>query len=215
MSLRAFQEALVDLTLAPGKARTLRQGDTGVLAHLDLTARERARLLAIVRQPGMAVNCSLSRGNRFEVIAETFPMTCVLLEPVLRQLLDELWAEWRPANYQLVGEEAAFADLLARKLAANEFVIEYLDEIFAYELACREMAHRMRTQASPEVPIEVEVEFQHSPEALLPPLSQLTAPPAGLPRGSYRARIRLEEGRFEVVMPPASPTTLFGEEPIR
>ncbi len=202
MSLRAFQQALVDLTLAPRKARTLRQGDIGVLANFDLTARERERLLAVVRQPGMPVNCSLSRGNRFEVIAETFPMTCVLLEPVLRQLLDELWAEWRPANYQLTGEEAAFATLLARKRAEGELPIEYLDEIFAYELACREMAHRMRIQTSPESPIEVVVEFQHAPDALLPPLSQLATPPAGLPRGHYRARIQLQDGSFNVEMLP-------------
>jgi hypothetical protein len=200
MSLRAFQQALVDLTLAPRKARTLRQGDTSVLAHFDLTPRERERLLAVVRQPGMSVTCSLARGNRFEVIAETFPMTCVLLEPVLRQLLEELWAEWRPTNYQLTGEEAAFATLLARKRAEDEFPIEYLDEIFAYELACQEMANKMRTQTGPENPIEVVVDFQHAPDALLPPLSRLAAPPAGLPLGVYRARIQLRDGNFEVEM---------------
>ena len=202
MSLKAFEQALVDLTLAPHKAGMLRRGDTSVLAHFDLTPREGERLLAVVRQPGMSVSCSLSRGNRFEVIAETFPMTCVLLEPVLRQLLDELWTEWRPANYQLTGEEAAFATLLARKLAADAFAIEYLDEIFAYELACRETAHRIRIQTCPERPIQAVVRFQHAPDALLTPLSQLAAPPAGLPRGSYCARIQLRDGRFEVEMLP-------------
>ena len=180
----------------------LRRGDAGVLAEFDLTARERERLIAVVRQAGMSVNCSLSRGNRFEVIAETFPMTCVLLEPVLRQLLDELWAEWRPANYQLTGEEAAFAAILARKLAAGELDVEYLDEIFAYELACREMADRMRMQSGPMRPVNVVVGFQHAPDALLLPLSQLAAPPPGLPRGSYRARIELRDGAFNVEMLP-------------
>ena len=200
MSLRAFQQAVVDLTLMPPTARALRRGDTSVLDGFDLTARERDRLLAIVRQPGISVHCSLARGNRLEMIAETFPMTCVLLKPVLRQLVDELWAERRPGNYQLAGEDAAFATFLAGKRSAGEFQIEYLDEIFNYELACREMAQRIRLQAEPETPIEVTVEFQHSPDALLPPLSQLAAPPPGLPRGSYRARIRLEEGRYEVEM---------------
>ncbi len=200
MSLRAFQKALVDLTLAPGIARRLRQGDAGVLADYNLTQRERERLLAIVGQPGMSVACSLSRGNRFEVIAETFPMTCVLLEPVLRELLEELWAGWRPDNYQLAGEETAFASLLARKRAAGVISIEYLDEIFAYELACREMAQRARIQTGPEEPLEVVVEFQHAPDALLPPLSRLTAPPSGLARGSYRARIQLRNGSFDVKM---------------
>ncbi len=202
MSLKAFQQALVDLTLAPRTAGMLRRGDASVLEPFDLTARERERLLAVVRQPGMSVSCSLSRGNRFETIAETFPMTCVLLEPVLRQLLDELWEQWRPANYQLTGEEAAFATTLARKRAAGEFAIEYLDEIFAYELACREMAHRIRNQAGPERAVEAVVEFQHAPDALLPPLSRLAMPPAGLPPSSCRARIRLQDGRFNVEMLP-------------
>ncbi|HZT31208.1 MAG TPA: hypothetical protein VFA33_15065 [Bryobacteraceae bacterium] len=201
MSLRDFQHAVVDLTLVPHKARALRQGDASVLANFDLTARERERLLDIVHQPGMRVSCSLSRGNRLEVIAEAFPMTCVLLEPVLRQLLDELWTERRPANYQLAGEDTAFAELLARKRAANEICIEYLDEIFAYELKCREMAHRMRTETT-EVAIQTVIEFQHPPDMLLVPLSQLAAPPAGLPSGFYRARIQLQHGRFEVAVLP-------------
>ncbi len=200
MSLKAFQQALVDLTLTPHKARMLYQGDSGVLQEFDLTTQERDRLLAIARQPGMSINCSLSRGNRFEVIAGTFPMTCVLLEPVLRQLLDELWAEWSPSNYQLTGEDVAFARLLTRKRAAGELVIEYLDEIFAYEIVCRDMAHRIRAQIGPECPVEAVVDFQHAPDALLPPLSRLVAPPAGLPRGCYRARIHLQGGKFEVQM---------------
>lgn len=202
MSLRAFQQALVELTLVPRKTGALRQGDTSLFADFDLTSRERERLLAVARQPGMPVSCSLSRGNRFEVIAETFPMTCVLLEPVLRQLLDELWAEWRPDNYQLIGEDDAFAAFLSRKRAAEEFPVEYLDEVFAYELACQDMAHRMRMQTQPASPLEMVVEFQHSPDELLPPLSRLAAPPAGLPRGTYRARIQLRDGRFEVEMLP-------------
>jgi hypothetical protein len=198
MSLRTFQRAVVELTLAPEKARALRAGGGDALADSDLTARERERLLDIVRQPGISVHCSLARGNRFEAVAEVFPMTCVLLEPVLRELLDQLWRERLPDNYQLTGEESAFAALLRRKIAAGELSIEYLDEIFAYELACRELTRRMRMEPSPDAEIEAEVQFQHSPDELLPPLSRLAAPPAGLPRGWYPARVRLRGDRFEV-----------------
>jgi len=200
MSLRTFQRAIVDLTLSPQIAVALLHGDTSALADYDLTERERRRILDIVRQPGISVSCSLVRGNRLEVIAGIFPMTCVLLEPVLRQLLDELWAEHRPSNYQLAGEDTAFAELVGRKSAAGELAFEYLDEIFAYERACQEMAYRVRTLDGPDRVVETVVEFQHPPDELLPPLSRLVAPPPGLPRGRYRARVRLQDDRLEVEM---------------
>ncbi|MGH9664228.1 MAG: hypothetical protein ACRD9L_07380 [Bryobacteraceae bacterium] len=204
MSLKTFQRVLVDLTLSPARARALRVDGADALEGLDLTPLERERLLDIVRQPGISVHCSLSRGNRFEVIAEVFPMTCVLLEPILGELLDEVWQTSRPENYQLSGEEAVFAGIVGRKLAAGAVAIEYLDEIFAYETTCWELARRMRMQTDPDAAVEVEVEFQHSPGDLLPPLSRLTAPPPGLPRGSYPARVTLRGERFDVAMLPAA-----------
>lgn len=200
MSLKTFQRVLVDLTLTPSRARALRVDGGSALDGYDLTPLERERLLDIVRQPGMSVHCSLSRGNRFETIAEIFPMTCVLLEPVLRELLDELWRTSHPENYQLSGEEAAFAELVKRKLAAGEIAIEYLEEVFAYEIVCWDLARRMRMQRDAEAAVEAIIEFQHSPAELLPLLSRLVAPPAGLPRGRYPARVVLRDGRFDVEM---------------
>ena len=196
MSLQSFQQAVVDLTLSPWMAQELRKGDAVPLAGYDLTSRERARLSNIVNQPGISVHCSLSRGNRFELIVNAFPMTCVLLRPLLRRLVDELCQEYRPTNYQLSGEQTAFAAIVRRKMAAGELVIEYLDEIFAYEMACLDLVERMRSDPTDEV--TALVEFQHSPDDLLPPLSQLESPPAGLRAGSYSARVRLQGELFKV-----------------
>lgn len=198
MSLRSFQRAVVELTLAPWKARALRQGDTGVLAGYDLTSREHNRIVDIVGQPGISVHCTLSRGNRFEVIHGAFPMTCVLLRPVLRPLLDEFFEQHRPTDYQLAGEQTAFAAIVDRKIAAGALAIEYLPEIFAYEMACFELVQRMQMRTDPDATDEAIVEFLHSPDELLPPLSQFTPPPAGLPTGSYRVRVAMRSGRFQV-----------------
>jgi|GEM_PF-3311948 len=198
MSLQSFQRAVVELTLAPWKSRALRQGDSGVLAGYDLTCRERDRIVDIVGQPGISVHCTLSRGNRFEVIHGVFPMTCVLLRPKLRQVLDEHCQEHRPANYQLEGEQTAFAAIVSRKIAAGELVIEYLPEIFAYEMACMDLGRRMQMQNDPDAAVQAIVEFQHSPNELLPPLSRRSAPPSGLPKGSYRARVKLQGEQFQV-----------------
>jgi hypothetical protein len=198
MSLKGFQQAVVELTLAPKSFRALRRGESGLLDRYDLNERERNRLREISRQRGMAMNCSLSRGNRLELIVGAFPKTCTLLKPLLPRLLDELWEQHKPDNYQLFGEEDAFAVFIARKISQGELSVEYLSEIFAYELACHDLAIRLETSTGGDADLEVIVEFQHPPGQLLPPLSRLVAPPASLPSGVFPARVRLSESGFEV-----------------
>jgi hypothetical protein len=118
MSLQAFQRAVVDLTLAYTKVRALRKGDANLLASYDLTPIEQQRIFAIVNQSGIAIHCSLSRGNRLEVVVNAFPMTCILIESQLRVLMDELWEHRRPTNYQLDGEDLAFAEFIGEKIEA-------------------------------------------------------------------------------------------------
>ena len=197
MSLEAFQRAAVELTLYYRKARAVRHGEAGPLEGYALTARERARLIAITRQPTMAVHCSLSRGNRIEIIGGAFPMTCFLLDGEFGPLIDELWRDHRPTNYQLRGEELAFAECLRRRLEAGTLAVSpYLADVFEYECLCLELTARARTTVGP---VEAAMVFTHPPSALLPPLSRLTSPPADLPSGRYPARIRLENDVFDVV----------------
>ncbi len=203
MSLTSFQRAIVELTLAPRRARRLMRGDLREIETYDLTDRERRRLLDIVQQPGMSLTCTVARGNRFEAIGELFPMTCVLLEPILRELLDELWEDF-PTNYQFAGEADAFVAKVSEKMARGEISIEYLDEIFAYELTCSNLAQRMKSQTDMSCELAEVIEFRHSPELLLSPLSRLTAPPVGLPSGLYRANLILRDTRFDVEMLPTS-----------
>lgn len=197
MSLRAFQRAVVELTIAPEKTHSLRAADRSVFVGYDLTEFEWQRLFSIVRQPGIRVHCSLSRGNRFEMISGVFPMTCVLLEPWLRDLLNELWKEHPPTNYQLAGEETVFAEMINGKITSGELSVEYLKEVFHYEVVCLELTRRMRNHADLHAEMEAIVEFQHSPDELLPPLARLMAPPAGLSEGVYRALIQLQGGQFK------------------
>jgi hypothetical protein len=199
MSLKAFQLAIVELIVAPGRVRRLLQGDLRELDAYDLTPRERQRLLVAAGQPGMELNCVIARGNRFEPVAEGFPMTCTLLKPVLRELLDELWADAPPTNYQFEGEQEAFMRAVGAKLASGELAIEYLDEIFQYEARCIELAQRFKGGGA-GVESEAIIEFRHPPDLLLPPLSEYKAPPPGLPTGVFRARLMLRGEDFEVEM---------------
>jgi hypothetical protein len=203
MSLRGFQQAAVDLTLSPESFRALRRGESALLDRYNLSERERNRLKEISRQPGMAMNCSLARGNRLELIVGSFPKTCLLLKPLLPRLLDELWEAHKPDNYQLFGEEDAFAAFIAQKMSRNELAVEYLCEIFSYELTCRDLAIRLETSADGDSVIEAAVEFRHAPDQLLAPLSRGVAPPSGLPCGVFPTRLRLSEDGLEVAPLPA------------
>ena len=202
MSIASFQRALTELTLSPAAATALRLGDFGRLDGYALTARERARLADIVHQPGISVHCSLSRGNRLEVILAAFPMTCVLLRAELRGLVDELWRLHRPSNYQLFGEEDAFAELVARKLAARALAVKYAADILAYETACLKLTRQARID--PKVAHEAAFEFCYEPSELLIPLSRGVAPLAGLLPGRHPVRVSLREGQFAVDSSPTA-----------
>jgi hypothetical protein len=197
VSLEGFQQAAVELTLDHRKTGAVRNGDLSPLDAYELSDRERARLIAITRQPTMAVHCSLSRGNRIEIIGGAFPMTCCLLDAEFGPLIDELWRDHRPSNYQLRGEELAFAALVRRRLEAGAIAVSsYLAEVFEYECLCLELTARARASGAR---VEAVMVFTHPPSELLPPLSRLSTPPADLPRGRYPARIRLERDVFDVV----------------
>src|SRR5262245_3718584 len=133
MSLRDFQRALSDMTLDTRLAVGVRKEGTRALSNYELTLLEQQRLVDVARQPGMDLNCTLARGNRFGPIVEMFPLTCELLKPWLRELLDELWSRHRPDNYQLTGEEDAFAALLLQKIERGEVAHPYAEEVFRYE----------------------------------------------------------------------------------
>lgn len=194
MSLQAFQHAVVELTLAPDMADRLCGGDTGVLASYDLTPRERERLIAVAGQRGMAVHRTLARGNRLEVIFGAFPMTCILLRPLLRGLVDELWAAHRPSHYQLAEEADVFVALVERKIADGSLTIAYLPEVFGYELVCRALTLRARDE--PDAAFEAMVEFEHEPDALLGPLRDMNPPPPDLPPARCEVTVRLQDGTF-------------------
>ena len=135
MSLHEFQRALCDMTLDVTFAASVLRKGAPALKGYSLTGIEQDRLFAVVSQRGMSVNCTLARANRFAPIADAFPLTCSLLKPHLRGLLDELWSVHRPGNYQLAGEAGAFAFFLEEKLSRGRFDQEYAAEVFRYECA--------------------------------------------------------------------------------
>jgi hypothetical protein len=202
MSLRDFQRALTSLTLDVGFANAVHAGGADALVAYELSPREARRLAAVTRQPGMALNCTLARANRFAAIHAVFAMTCVLLGGELRGVLDALWSKRLPDNVQLQGEEQPFAELVQHRIAAQGTagLSEYLPAILAYEWASLELAQLVRHSLRPDLaPRESRwVAFGHDPQPVLAALQQGQQPPPGLPRGDYRVRITLIDAELEV-----------------
>ena len=199
MALHDFQSALTAMTLDAGLANEVHARGADALAGYRLTPREARRLLAVVRQPGMALNCTLARANRFGAIHDAFPMTCRLLGPDLRGVLDALWSGRSPDNYQLSGEELPFARAVEARLAAGACANLYLAEVLAYERACLELTLLARHAASsPAQPPAIRwIDFSHDPRELLGALGQSRVPPPDLPLEAYRVRVSLDGEELE------------------
>lgn len=201
MSLREFQRALTAMTLDVRFCATVYERGEDALRDYALSAREARRLAAVARQPGMALNCTLARANRFGAVHDAFPMTCALLGERLREVLDGLWSSSVPDNVQLSGDVEPFAALVEEHIAAGDGGANpYLAEILAYERASLELAQLVRHAADPEAlpPTSRWVAFEHDPQALFGPLERVEAPPPDLARGAYRVRITLDRGELEI-----------------
>lgn len=134
MSLRGYQQALADAIASPDAARRLRAGDDSTLAAYDLTARERARLLATVAQDGMSVNCVLYRAHRMTPLSTLLPRTVRALGPALRAEVDAFWAGTPDTMIQFETEARAFAAFVAAR-------VPEVADVVAEEVAALDARH--------------------------------------------------------------------------
>lgn len=84
-----FQQALADLVAAPEFCRQVRADPHQLRQRYDLSHRECERILAMVNQKGMALNCMLYRANRLAPLALNLPRFCRAMGPRLGPLLSE------------------------------------------------------------------------------------------------------------------------------
>jgi hypothetical protein len=199
MSLQQFQWVLASMTIQPTLAATLKRDGVVALQAYELSALEQRRLLAVSHQPGLELNCTLARANRFGPILDVYPKVCTLIKPWLRELLDTFWSEHVPSNYQLSGEEDAFAVFLHDRLATGRFKHLYLREVLDYETACWQLVQSSRQDAVAVTALEHaqklgfrDVCFNHDPTQLLALLQQGELPPPELPPAQCWLRVALD-----------------------
>lgn len=145
MSLDGFQQALAALLMTPGLRAELSRLPPPelpeALARFALTERERQRLHAVARQPGMRVTTVLHRAARLSMLSNTLPRTCVALgDRGLQEVTHGYWKEHLPTSVQYVREALRFAGFLRERLREGTRVNPLLPEVLEAEVAMLELS---------------------------------------------------------------------------
>jgi hypothetical protein len=212
MSLRGFQQALTDLIAAPDLCRAARVDPGLVLDRYDLAPRERVRLMEIIRQPGMSVNCSLYRANRITPLYTALPFTCFLLGADLKQAVDRFWNEQAEVDLQFKFEIVRFAEFLQEQSWRTEAGDLLLKEVLDFELAVHGLRFLPRRRIIEEMnragkldrpslrlhPLVRLVEFRHDPSKLLTLLAETHPLPYDLAEGEFYVLLDAREETFQM-----------------
>lgn len=212
MTMRGFQQAMCDLVASPDLCGQLLQSPEEVLSRYDLSDRDRRRLVEVVQQPGMVVNCSLYRANRLTPIYNLLPHTCFLLGDTLMNEATEFWNSFEETLLQFDEEVERFGDFLRHRIELGVQRNPLLAEVLEYELVVNKFrfAARLEILASLESaksaacksnlislhPLIRVLQFSYEPSKLLELLSERRSPPYELAQGEFWL---LLDGRGEEV----------------
>ena len=193
MTMEAFQQAMCDLVASPDLCMVLVQSPEEVLGRYDLSDRDRRRLIEVVQQPGMFVNCSLYRANRLSPIYNLMPRTCFLLGDALIDEATEFWKDFDESRLQYNEEVDKFGDFLRRRIELGFLKNPLLADALEYELALNQFrftnrlevlsrmeANRARADKSDHLTLHPLIRvllFKHEPKRLLELLDERQPPP--------------------------------------
>jgi hypothetical protein len=201
MALEVYQEIFCRMVASLAFRERVLQRPDEVLNGLDLTERERRRLLTIAADPGMRVNTAIHRANRLSPLDQTLPFTCLLLGKRLPALLERYWSENPSENLQNPVECERFAAFLTGELQAGRFADPYLDEVLEFERTCTELRYFTEAElcqvvsSGDHLPALLRiVRFRHDPVRLLESLANRDMPPADLTAGEFHLLIDCRSG---------------------
>lgn len=159
MSLAAYQAAQVAMIVDPGAAGRMGAGDLTPWAD-ELTAAERARLVAQAADPGLALSRKLHQGWRLTKLLTLLPATFRVGSPVLLGgLVERYWRGHRPRGLYFEAEAAAFAAYVASEVPTGSAV---------HDAALLEGALlAVGSRDSSRAPEEVVLHLTHEPRWLL------------------------------------------------
>jgi hypothetical protein len=204
MAIAIYQEIFCRMVASLGFRERVLDCPDEVLKGLDLTERERRRLLALAADPGMRVNTAIHRANRLTPLDQTLPFTCFLLGERLGSVVERYWSENPSENLQSPTECERFATFLTAEIEAGHITDPYLEEVLAFERTCTGLRfyteEELRRTGSPGdglPPLVRITTFRHDPVQLLEALANLEMPAAELPEGEFHLLIDCRSGEAD------------------
>jgi hypothetical protein len=131
--LLEFQQALADLVSSPGFCRQVRGDPEELHRRYDLSQREHRRLVDMINQSGMALNCMLYRSNRLAPLAQNLYGLCHALGQRLGPLLTEYTALHPNTTVHFYLECDRFCTFIEKKLAEGLELDADAQSVFAEE----------------------------------------------------------------------------------
>jgi hypothetical protein len=131
--LLEFQQALADLVASPDFCRQARADPQELRRRYDLSEREHQRLVSMINQPGMALNCMLYRSNRLAPLAQNLYGLCNALGARLGPLLTEYSRLYPNTTVHFYLECDRFCSFIEKKLADGLQVEPEAQSVFAEE----------------------------------------------------------------------------------
>lgn len=186
MSLAEFQRAFADLISSPPLVLAARANPDAVLGDYHLDARERRRLIAMLGDAGMSINCTLFRVNRLTPLYSVLPLTCAWLGASLSTELDAFWAASRNASLQYGPEAWRFGRWIQARIEAGSLSPGPVEDALRFELAAFEV-RTAATEGPPELyphPRKRLLRFRYPADIVLDPRADASSR-APSPRGEW------------------------------
>ena len=199
MSLEAFQQATSDLVASPDLCRLLQRDPESVLSRYQLSPRDQHRLIDLVQQRGMSVNCTLYRFNRITPLYTLLPLTNFVLGESFIHEAELFWETFRDSDPRFTQEVDRFGEFLIERIHGQQILNVFAEEIIRFELATNELRFSQREEILSELangkqhaggPLQLHplvrlVEFQHEPAKLLQLLKERRPEPYQLLEGRF------------------------------
>jgi hypothetical protein len=214
MSLQDFQKAVCDLVASPDLCRVLLRDPQLVLRRYELSQLECRRLVDMVQQRGMSVNCTLYRFNRITPLYTLMPLTSFVLGDRFMPEVERFWESFRETGLRFKQEIDRFGDFLCTRLSKGEIDNPLLGETVEFELATNDLRfsqrHRILQDLGPCTdvatasralrlhPMVKVVSFQHDPSELLRQLKERRLLLDRLVTGEYWLVIDLLQEELQV-----------------
>jgi|GEM_PF-6067441 len=131
MCLPVFQEVLSKLIASPMLCLKAMREKEKFFNSYDLTSVEKKRLLTVLHQKGMSVNCTLYRINRITPVYTMLPHSCSLLGDEFFPYVQTFWNECRHSDLQFKNEVLEFFMFLQARPGVS--LIPYLQDTLLLE----------------------------------------------------------------------------------